>query len=185
VGGENETESEAGQLLVLQSVHDGSQHFFRRLLVVFVCHEIRGYVVGELVGVDVNESTEQNAKLWRSEKDGDVVENAVEGFSTASKQTFATGLFLLMLSLSRLRFGVDLNGTARMVDAAIGIGADGACTSCAFAVDDDCGLGRFAVGNRFGVFVLVLGCRNLRELVARERTGAPFLWVAVRRLDLY
>ena len=175
MGGENETESEAGQLLVRQTVHDGGQYFFRRLLVVFVCHEIRSYVVGELVGVDVNESTEQNAKLWRCEGDGDVVENAVEGFRTAFEQTFAAGLFLFMLSLSRLRFGVDLNGTAWMVDVAIGISADGAYTSCAFAVDDDCGLGRFAVGNRFGVFVLVLGCRNLRVLVARECTGAPFL----------
>ena len=157
MGGENETESEAGQLLVLQPIHDGGQHFFRRLLVVFVGHEIRGYVVGELIGVDVNESTEQDAKLWRCEGGGGVVEDAVEGFGAAFEQTFAAGLFLFMLSLSRLRVGVDLNDTARMVDGAIGVGADGACTSCAFAVDDDCGLGRFAGRHRFGVFVLVLG----------------------------
>jgi hypothetical protein len=73
----------------------------------------------------------------------------------------------------------------RMVDGAIGVGADGACTSSAFAVDDDCGFGRFAGRHRFGVFVLILGAGNFGVLVARERTGPPFLRVAMRRLNLY
>ena len=90
-----------------------------------------------------------------------------------------------MLSLSRFCVGVDLNDTVRMVDGAIGVGADGACTSCAFAVDDDCGFGRFAGRHSFGVFVLTLGAGNFGVLVARKRTGPPLLRVAMRRLDLY
>ena len=133
----------------------------------------------------MNESTEQDAKLWRCEGGRGIVEDAIEGIGAAFEQTCAAGLFLFVLSLSRLCVGVDLNDTVRMVDGAIGVGADGACTSCAFAVDDDCGFGRFAGRHRFGVFVLILGAGNFGVLVARERTGPPFLRVAMRRLDLY
>ena len=144
-----------------------------------------GYVVDELIWVDVNESTEQDAKLWRCEGGRGIVEDALEGIGATFEQTCSEGLFPFVLSLSRLCVGVDLNDTVRMVDGAIGIGADGACTSCAFAVDDDCGLGRFAGHHGFGVLVLVLGVGNFGVLMARERTGPPFLRVAMRRLDLY
>jgi hypothetical protein len=80
-----------------------------------------------------------------------------------------------MLSLPRLSVGIDLNDTARVVDGAIGVSADGACTSCAFAVDDNCGFGRFAGRRRFGVFVLILGAGNFGVFMARERTGSAFL----------
>src|ERR1700723_4612837 len=44
VAGEGETESEAGELVVFQSVHDGEQHFLSGLLVVLVlADEGRGY----------------------------------------------------------------------------------------------------------------------------------------------
>ena len=75
-------------------------------------------------------------------------------------------------SLSRLRVIIDLNDTVWMVDGALGVGADSACTSCAFAVNDDCGLGRFAGTHRFAVFVLILGAGDFGVLVARERYRA-------------
>src|ERR1700733_12384140 len=114
-----------------------------------------------------------------------MVEDAIEGIGAAFEQTCAAGPFPFVLSLSRLCVGVDLNDTVRMVDGALGVGADSACTSCAFAVDDDCGFGRFAGRHRLGVLVLVLGAGNFGVLVARERTGAPFLRGAMCRLDLY
>ena len=80
-------------------------------------------------------------------------------------EPLAAGLFLFVLSLSRFCVGVYLNDTVRMVDGAFGVGADGACTSCAFAVDDDCGFGRFAGRNRFGAFVLILGAGNFGVLL--------------------
>ena len=69
-----------------------------------------------------------------------MVEDAIEGIGAAFEQTCAAGLFPFVLSLSRLCVGVDLNDTVRMVDGTLGVGADSACTSCAFAVDDDCSL---------------------------------------------
>jgi hypothetical protein len=185
VSGENETESEAGQLLVLQPIRDRGEHFFCCLLVVLIGHEVRSDVVGELIGVDVNESTEQDAKLWRCEGGRGIVEDALEGIGAAFELTCAAGLFPFVLSLSRLCIGVDLNDTAWMVNGALGVGADSTCTSCAFAVDDDRGCGRLAGRHRFGVFVLILEAGNLGVLVARERTGPPLLRAAVRRLDLY
>src|SRR5260370_6583026 len=68
VAGEGETESEAGEFVVLQTIHDREQHFLSGLLVVlFVADEMRGYIVGEVVGVDVDEGAEQHTKLRRGE----------------------------------------------------------------------------------------------------------------------
>src|SRR3984885_15292101 len=107
-----------------------------------------------------------------------MVEDAIEGIGAAFEQTCAAGLFPFVLSLSRLCVGVDLNDTARMVDGALWVGADSACTSCAFAVDDDCSFGGFAGRHRLGVFVLIRWTGNFGVLVARGRPGPPFLRVA-------
>jgi hypothetical protein len=72
-----------------------------------------------------------------------------------------------------------------LMDGAIWVSAYGACTSCTFAVDDDCGSGRFAGLHSFGVLVPILGVGNFGVFVVRERSGPPFLRVAMRRLDLY
>ena len=78
MAGEGETESEAGEFVVLQSVHDGEQHFLSGLLVVLVvADEVRGYIVGEVVGVNVDEGADQHSKLWRGEGGGCAVEDVV------------------------------------------------------------------------------------------------------------
>ena len=76
VAGEGEPESEAGELVVFQSVHDGEQHFLSGLLVVLVVSdEVRGYIVGKVVRVSVDEGADQHSKLWRGEGAGCAVED--------------------------------------------------------------------------------------------------------------
>src|SRR6266851_3779602 len=79
VSGEGETESETGKLVVLQFVHDREQHFLSGLLAVLVVSdEMRGYIVGKVVGVDVDEGAEQHTKLRRGEGGGCAIEDAIE-----------------------------------------------------------------------------------------------------------
>ena len=73
----------------------------------------------------------------------------------------------------------------RMVDGAAGVSANRACTSCAFAVDNNCSLGRFAGSHGISAFGVILGTGNFGVLVTRKRTGLPLLRVAMCRLDLY
>ena len=103
-----------------------------------------------------------------------MVEDAIEGIGAAFEQTCAAGLFPFVLSLSRLCVGVDLNDTVRMVDGTLGVGADSACTSCAFAVDDDCSLddsqGVTGSASSFSSLGLGISVYSWRESVPGRRS---------------
>ena len=168
--GESETESEAGQLLVLQPIHDREQNFLCRSAGCFRRrHEMRSHVVGEF---DMDRCESRARSKTRScgavKVAGALSRMRLKDSVAALQQSLAAGLFLLDLSLSRLGVGVDWNDTARMVDGAVRVCADGACTSCAFAVDDDCGFGRFARRDFGVIFAFILRAVKVGVFVASQ-----------------
>jgi hypothetical protein len=103
---EGQPKGECGKLFVFHSVHYGEQNFLCALLVVFVvAYEMSGNIVNEVVSVDVDECTKEDAQLGSGECLGCVVENAIEGLSPPLQYSLPLGLLLLKLALSGLGSG--------------------------------------------------------------------------------
>jgi hypothetical protein len=134
---ESQSKGESRKHAVFHPVHYGEQDFLGALLVVFVvAYEVRCHIVCEVVRVDVDEGAKENAKVWTVKCRGGVVENAIEGLSSALQEAFALCLLLLKFPLSSFGLGIDRNDSAWMMNGAVGVCADFPGCASAIAIND-------------------------------------------------